>query len=124
MFYCTKMMEHTNNMCHIGILFFMAAPLFHPNRKEIDLASVLVALGDPVRLKIVARLAENGESPCGALGIEMPKSTVSHHFKILREAGIVRVRLEGTSRHLSLRHDDLSARFPGLLEAVLRAGSA
>lgn len=100
----------------------MAAPPFHPHRKEIDLASVLVALGDPVRLKIVARLAQTGESPCGALGIEMPKSTVSHHFKILREAGIVRVRMEGTSRHLSLRRDDLAARFPGLLDAVLRSG--
>lgn len=99
----------------------MAVHLFHPHRKDLELASVLVALGDPTRLDIVSRLAQVGEASCGSLGMEIPKSSASHHFKVLREAGVVRVRQEGTARCLSLRREDLASRFPGLLEAVLLA---
>ena len=53
------------------------------------------------------------------LGIS--KATLSHHFRVLREAGVVRTRLDGRKRLLSLRYDDLEARFPGLLDAVLSA---
>lgn len=95
--------------------------IHHPDRKDISLAGVLYALGDPVRLEIVKRLAEKGELPCAALEVPAPKSTLSHHFKILREAGVLFCRKEGTQHLNSLRNDDLEARFPGLLAVVLQA---
>ena len=64
---------------------------------KADLPRVLAALGDPVRLDIVRQLAERGEVPCGGFGIEMPKSTLSHHFRVLREAGVLGMRGEGTT---------------------------
>lgn len=95
------------------------ATLFHPGRKDLSLDTVLAALGDPTRLAIVSRLGDLGETSCGNLGVDIPKSTVSHHFKVLREAGVTHVRQEGTLRYLTLRKDDLDARFPGLLASVL-----
>ena len=92
----------------------------HPSRDEIELAAVLHALSDPVRLRIVAALAVAGEEPsCGSFDLPVTKSTCTHHFKILREAGVIRQRQEGTKRVNTLREDDLEARFPGLLDAVL-----
>lgn len=93
--------------------------LHQPTVAELDLTTILQALGDPVRLKIVRELAA-GEQVCGAMELGVSKSTRSHHFKTLREAGITDTRIEGTHRHLSLRRDDLDARFPGLLDAVLQ----
>lgn len=95
--------------------------LYHPDQKAISLAGVLYALGDPVRLEIVKRLAERGELPCAALEIPVAKSTLSHHFKVLREAGVLFCRKEGTQHLNSLRREDLDSRFPGLLDAVLRS---
>lgn len=86
------------------------------------MTAVLCALGDPIRLKIVKSLAVNGEQPCGAAcEVAIPKSTLSRHFQVLREAGIIHIRLEGTQRINSLRREDLDARFPGLLDLVLQA---
>ena len=93
--------------------------LHHPNLKEIPVSIVLRALSDPVRLEIVQTLAEKGEQCCGACGEDIPKPTMSHHFKVLREAGVIYARLDGTQRCISLRRDELEARFPGLLDAVL-----
>ena len=98
--------------------------LYQPDRADIELADVLYALSDPVRLQIVRELAERGETCCGGLGVPMPKSSVSYHFKVLREAGVTRTRVKGTQRFISLRRDDLEMRFPGLLDAVLRAAQA
>jgi DNA-binding transcriptional ArsR family regulator len=81
----------------------------------------LYALSDPIRLQVVAELAETGEKACGTFNLEAPKPTLSHHFKVLREAGIIQIRTEGTQRLNSLRREDLEARFPGLLTAVLQA---
>jgi DNA-binding transcriptional ArsR family regulator len=86
---------------------------------EAGLACVLQALGDPVRLSIVRHLARQGEVPCGGFGIDMPKSTLSHHFRVLREAGIIGSRSEGTSIQNFLRLDEMERRFPGLLSSVL-----
>lgn len=91
---------------------------YHPEIKKISLAGVLYALGDPVRLEIVSRLAEE-ELPCAALCIPIAKSTLSHHFKILRDAGVLHCRKEGTQHINSLRRQELDDRFPGLLDAVL-----
>ena len=89
---------------------------------EPGLIEVLQALADPVRLQIVGHLAHVGEVACGTVPLPVGKSTISHHYKVLREAGIVQVRMEGTRRYHALRRDDLDARFPGLLDAVLQAG--
>ena len=82
---------------------------------------MLHALSDPARLEIVRRLAAGDEPPCGTFDLGLSKATLSHHFRVLRESGVVRTRPEGRKRLLSLRVDDLEARFPGLLDAVLSA---
>jgi len=94
----------------------------HPERAEIELGAVLHALSDSVRLRIVAALAEgDAEHTCGSFDVPVTKSTCTHHFKILREAGVIHQRHEGTARLNTLRRDDLEARFPGLLETILQS---
>ncbi|MDB9528859.1 metalloregulator ArsR/SmtB family transcription factor [Oscillatoria sp. CS-180] len=95
--------------------------IHHPNKADISLESVLYALGDPVRLEIVKRLAAESELPCAAIDVSIARSTLSHHFKILRECGVIHCRKQGTQHMNSLRREDLSDRFPGLLETILRA---
>ena len=91
----------------------------HPEPEDLILERVLYALSDPVRLQIVRRLAEVGEATCGELDGGRPKSSVSHHFRVLREAGLVHSRNVGTTHMNSLRIPELDRRFPGLLAAVL-----
>jgi DNA-binding transcriptional ArsR family regulator len=98
-----------------------AESLGHPATGEIELAGVLQALSDPVRLRIIVALAAGDELSCKAIDLPVVKSTCTHHFRVLREAGVIRQRHEGTSRLNSLRRDDLDTRFPGLLDAVLGA---
>jgi DNA-binding transcriptional ArsR family regulator len=93
----------------------------HPSRQELELSAVLHALSDPARLEIVRRLADGDEPSCGMFELGLSKATLSHHFRVLRESGVVLVRPEGRKRLLSLRTDDLNARFPGLIEAILSA---
>ena len=93
----------------------------HPDCDALELAAVLHALSDPMRLRIVAALAAGDERSCKSIDLPVVKSTCTHHFRVLREAGVIRQRLEGTTRLNSLRRDDLDARFPGLVDAVLRA---
>jgi DNA-binding transcriptional ArsR family regulator len=98
--------------------------LYHPPREDLELASVLHALSDPQRLRIVQVLAEDPEPRrCGTFGLGVTKSTMTHHFRILREAGIIEQRCEGTAKLNALRRDDLEARFPGLLDAVLQSSA-
>jgi DNA-binding transcriptional ArsR family regulator len=93
-----------------------------PGREALVLGDVLHALSDRVRIQIVVALDEaEAEVACGEFGVQVSKSTASHHFKVLREAGVLESRYEGTRRLHSLRRDDLDARFPGLLDAILRA---
>ncbi|MGA7933319.1 MAG: metalloregulator ArsR/SmtB family transcription factor [Kovacikia sp.] len=94
---------------------------YHPDKEDISLAGVLYALGDPVRLEIIRRLATGEEIPCCAFALPIAKSTLSHHFKVLRDAGVLFCRKEGTQHINSLRREDLDSRFPGLLDAVLRS---
>jgi DNA-binding transcriptional ArsR family regulator len=97
-----------------------APPIPHPDRSEFDLATVLHALSDPMRLRIVRELAvDGGERTCSSFNLPIVKSTCTHHFKVLREAGLIRQRVLGTKKVSSLRSDDIDARFPGLLEAVV-----
>lgn len=94
-------------------------PFKHPSADELILERVLYALSDPVRLEIVRRLAAVGEASCGELDGGRPKSSMSHHFRVLRDAGLVRTQSAGTTHMNSLRRDDVDRRFPGLLAAVL-----
>src|SRR3712207_2381987 len=95
--------------------------LHHPRIDEVSLPDVLHALSDPVRLQIVRALAEREEQSCSAVEASVSKSTLSHHFKVLREAGVTYTRVNGTHRYVSLRTQDLDERFPGLLGSVLEA---
>ncbi len=95
--------------------------LYHPPKKSLTVADVLYALSDPVRLTIVKGLAANGGRACGTFNLPVAKSTASHHLRVLRAAGIIRMEPDGTQYLNTLRREDLDSRFPGLLDAVLRA---
>lgn len=95
----------------------------HPARDDITLAGVLAALSDPMRLRIVKALLQEGEcmsctaaAPCP----EIPKSTLSNHFRILREAGLIQTTKKGVENRNVVRESDINARFPGLLKAILK----
>jgi DNA-binding transcriptional ArsR family regulator len=94
-----------------------------PRHEDMRLEAVLGALSDPVRLFIVRALADTeGESrSCGSFGLSVSKSTASHHFRVLRDAGVVRQHDEGRHRMTELRRGDLDARFPGLLDSIVGA---
>lgn len=101
----------------------MTDTLAHPPRADIKIETVLQALADPVRLRIVRELANIGPDgiACGSIDLPVTKSTRTHHLRILREAGVTQVRPVGTSRITTLRRDDLDALFPGLLDGILAA---
>jgi DNA-binding transcriptional ArsR family regulator len=96
----------------------------HPRREEIELAAVLHAVSDPIRLQIVAALAEADGRTCGSIEVPVAKSTCTHHFRVLREAGVIHQRQQGTTRVNTLRREDLETRFPGLLTTILDATRA
>ncbi|WP_122439673.1 ArsR/SmtB family transcription factor [Pseudomonas viridiflava] len=93
--------------------------LKHPEASEFVLERVLYALSDPVRMEIIRRLDGTAEATCGELDGGRPKSSVSHHFRVLRDAGLMRTRTVGTTHMNSLRKDELERRFPGLLDSIL-----
>ncbi|MEI6100354.1 MAG: metalloregulator ArsR/SmtB family transcription factor [Eubacteriales bacterium] len=95
--------------------------LFHPGAEQLNLSAVLHALGDPIRLEIIRKLACSPETTCSCCQINLPKSALSHHFKVLRESGLIYVRIEGKQHFLSIRYQDLDGRFPGLLNAILKS---
>jgi DNA-binding transcriptional ArsR family regulator len=101
----------------------MPRTLHHPPVDSLELTGVLHALSDPVRLEIVRTLAADGgcECRCGAFELPVTKSTRTHHFRVLRESGVIEQRADGTALVNRLRRDELDARFPGLLESVLNA---
>jgi DNA-binding transcriptional ArsR family regulator len=104
----------------------MAQPdrqLPHPAPGEVGLGAVLAALSDPVRLAIVARLARTGECAWGEFELGVCKSTLSHHMKVLREAGLIRHRREGTHCRVAPR-PEIERDFPGLLDTVLGLADA
>jgi DNA-binding transcriptional ArsR family regulator len=101
-------------------------PLPQPAREALTLAPVLHALGDPVRLELVRRARSRPESTCAALadGMDVPLSTLTNHWRILREAGLITMTVDGRHRRIRLRADDLGERFPGLLEPILHLAAA
>lgn len=96
-----------------------------PEAVDFELPRVLAALADRHRLATVQYLARTGESWCSRvmqdIGLEMSKSTFSHHLRILREAGVVAKRMEGTKSFMCVRKADIDARFPGLIDSILNA---
>jgi DNA-binding transcriptional ArsR family regulator len=94
----------------------------HPDAGAFDLATIMRTVGDPLRLEIVRLLADGREWRCGPLAeqLGLPASTGSYHMRLLREAGVTRTRADGTQRLVSLRSDDLEARFPGLVDVLTR----
>lgn len=100
--------------------------IHHPPADALDLALILRTVGDPLRLGMIRALSEQGEVLCGPLGdaLGLPKSTCSYHVRVLREAGLTRTRQAGTHRYISLRRDDLEARFPGLVDVLTGAAGA
>ena len=91
----------------------------HPQTSGIELERVLYALSDPLRLAIVRQLNKSGVASCGELDGGRPKSSMSHHFRVLRDAGLIRMRTDGTAHLNELRRAELDALFPGLLNAIL-----
>ncbi len=96
----------------------------HPAAEDITLAGVLGALSDPMRLKILKKLLErsDGSLLCSAAApcAEMAKSTLSHHFRVLRDAGLIRTTKEGVENLNSVRWEEVNRRFPGLLKAIMK----
>ena len=96
-----------------------------PAAQDFQLPRILAALADPHRLATVRYVARNGESWCAQViqeaGLAMTKSTFSHHLRILREAGVLTKRIQGTRGYTRLRKDDLDRRFPGLMDSIIDA---
>lgn len=106
----------------IAYLGLVMKPVFHPDIDDVAPADVFAALADPIRLAILVALADVPEvekARCGSFTEFGSPSLLSYHFAKLREAGITRFRVEGTSRYLSIRREELDRRFPGLLDSVL-----
>jgi DNA-binding transcriptional ArsR family regulator len=99
--------------------------LAHPEPADIRLEAVLHALADPLRMRVVRDLAreEGAELSCSHFGLPVTKSTSTHHFRVLRESGVIRQIYRGTAKLSALRRDDLDALFPGLLDSVLAAAT-
>ena len=105
----------------------MARTPAHPTRDQIQLPQVLDCLSDPTRLAIVCSLAGHAQDTdlcCGDFSEFSGKSNLAYHFARLREAGVTRTRLQGTTRYITLRRDDLDALFPGLLDTVIKSAKA
>ena len=95
----------------------------HPSKDDITLSGLLEALSDPLRLKILKTLIEQGGSisccqsaPCPKIA----KSTLSNHFRILRESGLIRMTKKGVENHSVVRLEEINEKFPGLLKAILK----
>ncbi|MBD3005110.1 helix-turn-helix transcriptional regulator [Streptomyces sp. 5-10] len=98
----------------------------HPRREAIRLEDVLHALSDPMRMRVVRTLAEEEETcelSCSVFDLPVSKSTTTHHFRVLRECGVIHQIYRGTAKMNALRRADLDALFPGLLDSVLAAAA-
>ncbi|MFE6176975.1 ArsR/SmtB family transcription factor [Streptomyces sp. NPDC056464] len=97
----------------------------HPNLSEVSLQQVLDALVDPVRRTVVFQLARaDADMSCGSFEAPVSLSTLTHHFNVLREAGVIRQYYKGTAKLNTLRTEEMEERFPGLLSAVVDAATA
>ncbi len=95
--------------------------LTHPEPDDFNVLDILHALSDPTRMTVVQTLRASPERACGTFPVDVAPSTLTHHFRVLREAGIIRQREDGNRRWTTLRGEDLEVRFPGLLDAIVTA---
>ncbi|MFC9080258.1 ArsR/SmtB family transcription factor [Streptomyces sp. NPDC057062] len=96
----------------------------HPELSDVSLQQVLEALVDPVRRGLVLQLSRAGEDKsCGTFDAPVSPSTLTHHFNVLREAGVIRQYYQGTAKMNTLRADEMERRFPGLLSSVMTAAT-
>ena len=96
--------------------------MLHPTRDQIELVNVLAAIGHPVRAEIVRTLSSGEEQVCTDIMPSVPKSTLTNHWRVLRESGVICQRPEGRTLMTRLRREDLDARFPGLIDLVVKDG--
>lgn len=103
----------------------MQRPFVHPELPDIKLESVLYALADPMRLKIMHKLTSGGcPMNCSMAAPEsLPKSTLSHHYQVLREAGLIRSERRGTEVVNSPRCGEIESKFPGLISSIMKAAT-
>ena len=92
----------------------------HPSLNQVELVTVMQALSDPCRIAIIRALAYGQELACNEFALDLSKATRSHHFDVLREAGLTLTRTEGTKCMTSLRRAELDKRFPGLLKLIAK----
>jgi DNA-binding transcriptional ArsR family regulator len=95
--------------------------LIHPEPDEFDVLDILHALSDPTRMTIVQTLRAAPERACGTFPVDVAPSTLTHHFRVLREAGVIRQREDGNRRWTALHGEDIEGRFPGLLDTIVTA---
>lgn len=103
-------------------------PLFHPAIEDVTVEGILHALADPVRAAIYTQLilSQCSQNCSNFLEVSdriIPKSTLSQHFKVLRDAGLIRSERRGVEMHNTGRCDEIEKRFPGLIYSILRAYS-
>jgi DNA-binding transcriptional ArsR family regulator len=96
---------------------------YHPKLKNVPFAQVMQALSDPCRISIMQALIQNKELACNELPSELAKATLSHHVCVLRDAGLIHTRIEGTKCINSIRHEAFEDFFPGLLELIEQAST-
>jgi DNA-binding transcriptional ArsR family regulator len=118
-------MDNLSTRCYIGLM----RPLLHPSADDITVEGILHALSDPVRVRIFADIARSECAQTCSAFLEVsekavPKSTLSQHFKALREAGLIRSERKGVEMHNTPRCDEIDKRFPGLLTAIIEAHKA
>ncbi|MFJ9353025.1 ArsR/SmtB family transcription factor [Streptomyces mirabilis] len=97
-----------------------ASPLVHPDAQDFDLIKIMSALTDPIRLSIVLTLAARPGLACSGFRQDLTPSVLTRHFRVLREAGVIRQHDQGNRRVNTLRKEELDTRFPGLIDMVLR----
>ncbi|MGW7366435.1 ArsR/SmtB family transcription factor [Streptomyces sp. NPDC054841] len=98
----------------------------HTHPAEVSVLTALSALADPVRIQLIRELARSDDwtRSCGSFDVPVGKAALSHHFTVLRGAGLVEQRDQGPKRVNRLRREEFEARFPGLLDLLLRADDA
>src|SRR6478736_8229982 len=101
-------------------------PLYHPHPDELTVQGVLYALSDPVRVRIFMKLlsadcTKNCATFMNVSSTPLPKSTLSQHFKILREAGLIRSERRGVELQSRVRCEELAAKFGEMIKAILDA---
>ena len=94
--------------------------LFHPTKEQFQLSRIFQALSDPIRLEILRKLDKRIKCACHELDIDLPNPRLSHHYRVLRESGLIHVSVQGKFHYLSIRKEELEEVFPGLMDSILQ----